>query len=763
MEVGLDNRLSDASPDPESGDTIARFSPASPSGIGKLPNRGQEGRSWILEWYNRVRNFSQNHFGRTYTLSNDSSLFQDINKFDIVQEAWCNLENESESNTYQDGYKIKGKFKFLAPFWDESQNKLRAYAILPSSIQWGTDGLGVPAQFDQWNENQDNQWVPIEVKKWDRPQDKFGGGDALIKPLNEAKGVLFKFPNIAIRQFDVDPQASGQKAVQYLVGKFLGQTTFDIKNDPQTIAAPIQAISGNQIGLPIRVDRRYGFQWPDAWTGGNGTKFEVINRNDLAPWNFEPRGNKKSFQLMDEEGQSVVASRIVDRPNVTFGEATKVGLPIISFDEFASQTPEIVNNLPIQGGADRGVYGVTKHGVTNLSITKNLNWWQTRYSVKSHFPQLIKARPVKEITEEDFRFVIKRLETDIPLPPAGFPFEPPSIFDPGTNDAKEQILAADIKETLQIPVTITAVIPQVINFIDDFHYEGKDKRGVIWPAQRRASFQTAPQSVYNKVPDKFALCTDGFLVEGMQAVYYYEDLDDGTFTHYFTGGISLSVSRIVEITSNPVALGDDGFFRSDIRTLEETIFWTDPENGQEKSRILDPFIIKNVPYADQDNVEGNDSLVIGKQILLGGTGTENSNVVRPGSDIANNERAKNRVWLVTNTGSTAGTLSLATVKTVPNAVTGRSGSIETVTGDAGAIWSDGGTTGVGANSRSVTVDFLGIEFGHIQVGDVGLFSRETEQLTDAERAAGQTAGLRFLVFIVKPLFMPTDAFGQSII
>ena len=134
------------------------------------------------------------------------------------------------------------------------------------------------------------------------------------------------------------------------------------------------------INIPIKVQKRYGY---GIWSAGTGIG-QVIVDDDLAPWNYLPIGQKNSVQLMDSDAKSRITGYAYDRDFVAFAECSKIGLPEISFNNFSDDSGKI------------------SHGVTNLNLTKNLSWWQTKYSLKTHYPQLVKAKPTPDPIEEDF-------------------------------------------------------------------------------------------------------------------------------------------------------------------------------------------------------------------------------------------------------------------------------------------------------------------------------------------------------------------------
>ena len=57
-------------------------------------------------------------------------------------------------------------------------------------------------------------------------------------------------------------------------------------------------------------------------------------------------------------------------------------------------------------------------------------------------------------------------------------------------------------------------------------------------------------------------------------------------------------------------------------------------------------------------------------------------------------------------------------------------------------------------------DFVGLEFPQVAVGDPCIVVQEREDTS--ELADGEPRVIRNICFIVKPLFMATDAFGTSV-
>lgn len=707
LEKDLDNRIGNFTIDPATGETVEQRS-VTGSGIGLIINRRQDERSWILEWYNRVRQHATNNFGRTYILSPSSVLYDDIDNFDVVNAGWSNLENQTDDGSFIDGYKISDQFRFLAPFWDQDANKLRAFAVLPQNTKYGIDGESTPARFTEWNEDEDNAFVPIEAFKFNSRRQKFK--EEFLSTIEEAeKGVVIRFPTII---WDPDAQDDENLQTVLRLGSIFqihdSDTTLDVPN-PYRIIQPLQEI--RNIGLPVKVKRRYGFEFPTVWGSGTGIAREVLVRDDLVPWNFEPRGNKNSFQLMEDQALSAMDGRIVNRAEVTFGEVNKVGLPIISFDGFADQ------QLQANG------FGIVNHGITNLSLTQDLNWWQTKYSLKSHFPQQIKAQPIRQGIDEDFNFAIKRLEEDILRRNIPDPFSVPEILLP-TDDGRGSIKSdTGIEHTIKKNVKIVQIFDRGSANNPEFYLGLDERTGIKWPRALAAGFGG------DNLKQAFGI--DGFFQIGMPAIYNLEKRPDGSVIHFFTGGVPLEATKVVSALSEvKEVLGTKVI---DVLTLPFSI--ENPDTGETDS--FSGFSLLNVPLTDQDNVP---SITTGEKLMLSGDGNLKG-IIQPGADLGPGSTNFERVFVV-NTRSATGGATLCTVTTAPSAQTGRGGVVQIVDAQGnGTVYTDGGTTTAG---KTTTVQFIGAEPGQVRVGDAGMLQISNESNGD----------LRIFVLI------PKSTFGQ---
>ena len=745
---------------PRTGEVFNNLSGSSASGVGLIPNRGTTEDSWVIEWYNRVRNFAQNNYTRTYFLDTNSPLYAELDRFDIMSEAWCGLENENSGGDFNTGYKIDGTYRWLAAFWNEDSNKLKAWAFVPGRPLWGIDGKGVASQFSEWNERgEEGVYVPIETKQWNRSTNRLEQDIALL-PEKLDRGLIVRFPNIMWSGFIVDQDVSSLNIPNYLAGNFSAETTFDVTVDPLKKGVHFPSFDKG-INIPVAVFERYGYQKPVQFSAQGGavgafTRAEVQQKDELVPWSFEPRGTKNTVDLLQEEGQGRALGRVVNRADVDFLEVTTVGLPGISFDNYADPA------------------GCAQHGVTNLSVNKGAtSYWQTRYSAKTHFPQPVKAKPIQEETLEDFRFALHRVNERFNRPPAPPRFIPPPIFDPTTDDGKE-FLQFPLKERLEILVTITQIITVDLGLgVQDIAYAGEDPQGILWPAARRASLAGSLNPASKLAQNKNAFATDGFFQKGMTATYHYEELDNGEFVHFFTGGIAISNARVVTAIESPSLV--EATFRMDVQVPEDSFIRTLPNSDppETETLVLEQILIKGVRFTDNSNVD--TTIKAGDLLLTSGLGNENGNMLKPifnedtqqyeidvGLNAPSNQ--KDKIFLLTGARGGAG-IQFASVDTKPDLTTGRGGKIQTISSiGGGTLFEDGKITGVSEGNPGTQhfVDFIGVEFNQVSLGDPAIVIQETESPPEDPAVAAETpTKIHLLTYINKPLFSSTDAVGTA--
>ncbi len=711
-EKGIDNRIETSTIIEDTGLTQRQGLLTAPDGRpGLIQNRSISERAWVMEWYNKVRSVAQNYYSRAFKLSISNVLYDHLSQFDVIPAAWCNLENmTASSGLFPDDYKIQAKYNPLAPMWDAENNKLKAFAVFPDTTKWGEDGKATPVQFESWNEIQNTQVVPIEVHQWDKSSHKFS--EDFINQIDDyEKGILIVLPNMCWQSYyTIDPQLAANTTLAAVAKKAAGDTNTDF-DDPTRLQIPYSSLT--DVAIPVRVRRRYGYQYPRVWASGTGSNLAVEVNDDLAPWNFEPRNDSDSVELMDNDARNKLNASIVDRDNVTFAEVSKLGLPIISFDGFANQNHDV-----------RG-YGIINHGVTSLSISKGLDWWQTKYNLKSHFPQFLKVKPIDEGAEEDFHFALHRFEEKfIDLIPKDVGFSAPDIFD--TRSHKMGDIFTPL-EKWDVQVTIYAVYDRGGNE----YYLGVDADGNYWPKALTASlfsdnrFSTAARK---------AFCSDGYLQVGMTAVYHWQDLPDDNFKHWFTGGVPLSAGRVVQLTTTPQLV--KGIWTASVKTMTTTV--SRPGGG---TQVVTPFYFYNVPFMYQQAVD--TSLAVDDKLMVASHGNKNNLV--PSRDYGPNSTTSNYGDCYLANNSVPSDLWIAQVNTTPNTQTGRGGVIQTIESTGGVIYTDAGTVG----NNVYNVYFVGCEYDQIEVGDFCVVKRQRE-----------TGGAyRLYCLIQKPQFQGGSAYS----
>jgi hypothetical protein len=392
MEKGLDNRIARVTTN-KGGLPTRGFSPVGASGVNLIPNRTANiETAWVVDWYNRVRNYASNNFGRTFVLTGGG----DLNQFEAVPEAWIGIENyPAGGGAFEDGYQIDDRFKFAAPFWNSTTNKLKAFAVIPGRVKWGTDGKGTPAQYIEYVEDNNNTYIPIEVLQWTSSPGSFS--EDSIAAFEQDTGLMIRLPNICWLEYeeeDTDAKLQDSPVLNALLTRFRSSTALDLDN-PKVLGTPLDEVA--QVGIPIKVHKRFGVDFPETWNAGTPGDDGVLNveiRDELAPWKFQPRGQQNSVDRMNQEGNIIAGALAVNRNFVTFGDIERVGLPEISFDNFA-------------------IGGEVTHGVTNMNVSISAGGYKTRYGLKSHFGQPVKKKPIEEKIEEDLAFALKRVEARI--------------------------------------------------------------------------------------------------------------------------------------------------------------------------------------------------------------------------------------------------------------------------------------------------------------------------------------------------------------
>jgi hypothetical protein len=697
-EKDLENRISNSGFIASSGVTAGQVSAA--GNLAELTSRYNAEKSWVVNWYNKVKSFADSHYGKTYILSSSSDLYSSIDDFDVVNEAWSNIENQA-SGVFEEGYKIDATYNMLSPFYNPTTNKLRAYCVLPARTKWGVTGEGVPARFESWNEDADNQFVPVQVNMWRSKKTRFSS--AAFEWDQSEKGISVTFP-----QFCFDPSgsrnteltASSSGLAQANVGFASGTWTQDFV-DPLLNPIPFESLnpaSGMSVALPIRSRRRYGYSYPSPWTSGTGSDLDIKIEDGFAPFKYEPRGAQTSVDRLTEDVNAYLASQKIDTQDATHAEVTKIGLPGISFDNFANQS------------VDSNGYGSINHGITAVNVSKGLSEdWRTKYSVKAHFPQLVKAKPIQTDLEEDLSFAIKNIETR--LDDFEVDLQLPSVFRTFDDTRISNIDVGGQEEKRSIPVTVTRVYSRNSG---DPYYLAVDSRGRSYPRNLDLNAGTTESQQ--------ARAQDGLLDVGLEAVYHYERLDDGTFQHWFTGGVDLTDAKVMEVVSDPeiITVGGTDYTVVDLRTLPLS-------TGA-------AITITNVPLLDESNT---GAVEVGKKVPVSSPKGENN--IRT-TDFTPDSSGQTQLY-VSNTGGGNTTL-MGSVVTAPSDL-GTGGAISVYVASNGT---ETKTDGSVVSGKPITVTFINIDPRAIEVGD---------PIIAAEFKNSTGSGTTFICQVIKATFSNT--------
>lgn len=526
------------------------------SGIRIISNRRDEEQNWVLAFYGRLRDHASRHYGRSYVC--EGLLFnQASGLFRLVDAAWANVENQVQgyplsssgvvvfgggSGVYVEDYKINKTLGPISPFVTEDF-RVRAYCRLPAQTLYGPQGDSNPASFGNWTEDappfnptgSGDHFIPVQLTLV---------GNRVIDPHNDELYSFEDYPEGTIWcQLPINAGPSGGLVVDPIIHqlatlvstntKLGGSGLADIIN-PAVILNVYDSLSG--VAIPVEARTRYGQTYPSKWFLGDlhYERDEDVQLDDqFVPWAFSPQGNQTSLQIMTDHAIRRVEGKIVPRSSSRYADFQQVGLPLLSFDAFAEQ-----------GIGPSGLYGEISHGVSELNISFGLEGFATRYKIQSYFPKFGREAPLGERVRAQLNGIINPIDfTDLsllnPLPPGPAdsllpddPFLPPLFFD---------------SEKRAVRVTITDVnnvftLSSTPGTETDERYRGRD------------------QHLYFKPPFGFtssnldfsvgAICIDGFLNIGDQALYHTDEFElpgGHTALRYFTQGRPFGNGTIVQV------------------------------------------------------------------------------------------------------------------------------------------------------------------------------------------------------------------------
>lgn len=518
-----------------------------------IDSRRDEGTNWVLDFYNRVEDHASRHFGRSYVASG-LLVSSASGKFNLVDSAWANVENQIEgqslsingsSGLFIPNYEINRTLGPVSPF-KTVDDKVRAYCKLPSGTQYGPEGLDSPASFGAWTEDSPSfnpngdgsHYIPIQLSEVGQEAiDPRGGLDVMFESYEEGT-ILCQLPTIASSGLSQDFVLGN---LVTLIENALASKSSGLLDviDLSLLVNPYEALSG--VAIPVQAPIRYGMSFPNEWVSGElqyGCDSERVDVDDsFAPWNFPPQGTRNSLDLLQDRAFRKIQGTVIDAKTSQFANVDIVGLPQVSFDGFANQTPN-----------SDGLYGTRSHGVTNLNFSFGGEGFSTTYRIASYFSDFGREAPLGRRNRSILNGIINPINyTEFRLgdnltPPRNQarpnPLPGPSNPTSANRVSRTKVTITDVNNALTVTATPDPFTQE--------RYRGRSARGVINP----------PINQFTTVLDflQGAVCVDGFLNIGDEAIYVVEDIlttRNGSPTReterYFQGGRPFGNGTIVNI------------------------------------------------------------------------------------------------------------------------------------------------------------------------------------------------------------------------
>lgn len=514
-----------------------------------ISNRRDEEQNWVLDFYNRVHNHAQRHFGRSYVVENiifneTSGLFQPVDA------AWCNIENQIEGQAtgvsgspgpFVDGYTINSTYGPISPFVTDDF-RVAAHVVLPANTVYGPQGDQAPASFANWTEDappfnptgDGKHYVPCTIsivgKRTKNPR-----SDELYSFEDYPDGTLWVQLPIIAGTMAQDATLANLATLIELSKKIDSKGLFEIV-DPTQLIQPYDTLTG--VAVPVEARIRYGQSFPNPWVTGDEhyqRGQEVIIDDAFVPWNFFPIGNDTSLEIMNDRAVRKMVGRVVDHVFSRYADINQVGLPTVSYNSFADQS---INAS--------GLYGERSHGVTDLNVTLASDGYMTRYKIASYFGSFGREAPLGEKLRAELDGILHPIDfTDFNLVNA-IPAAPGEVV-PGGNAFYPSYNFGSKKAAVRVTIS-------EINDVFTIAYAGNPSSG---PTQERYRGITLTGG-YEKPPTytghddfvKGAVCVDGFLNIDDEALYHVDEFEQGggnTVYRYFTGGRPFGNSSIVTV------------------------------------------------------------------------------------------------------------------------------------------------------------------------------------------------------------------------
>ncbi len=527
---------------------VSDFFNNSVSGIRVINSRYGDEHIWTLEWFSRVANHANNHFGKTYKL--EGFAFDETDGFfQPVEAAWCNLENQKDGPLFVENYSINPLYLAVSPFVTQDF-KVRAHAVMPSSTIYGADGLNAPAAFTDWNEDAHpsgdqtyEHYVPVTVKRV---------GQKVINPRDEQNAFEDYPEGTIIAQFPI-LVASGRNPNVILadlvtlheLGVLAASSGVEDIIDPTQLVEPYQSISG--IAIPVQTRKRYGQTYPAPWASGSasGVRHEMVVEDRFAPWNYFASNNNSSVDIMSQRVSGFIQARLIGVDESRFAELNKIDWPFVGFDEYSSQS------------FISGVYGRRDHGVSDISVSYTQGVPRTTYGVKSFFTDFVKDAPLGEKNFADLNNIIHPVDfqelNNNPIRPD------PDFRSIGDGSPRPLGIPSQSIRKQTYAVTIT----QVLN------------RGSTTEPERYFSITKdsvpKPGGAVDPLDSNDLICRDGFLNVGDPALYIVEYKSNGQRRRYYTNGTDLTeggaLAQVTSVGASTVDISYRGFSLTSVPTI----------------------------------------------------------------------------------------------------------------------------------------------------------------------------------------------------
>jgi len=372
-----------------------------------INNRRDIDNNWVIEFFNRLNQHAQRHYGRSYVSTH--ALTWDDRVFRLANESWCNVENQRQdpSSPFVDDYEIDRRYGPISPFFNTTNGKVKAHCVLPSGSVYGPQGEDSPASFISWTEDAfpfnpsgtGEHYIPVSLEVvGSRVQDPRRDTSFSFEDYPE-QTLWCQLPTIAASGI-VQDDILGNLATLTEFALQLGQSGLIDLIDPREVVVPYTYLSG--VAVPVISSERYGRTYPTEWSSGVADPLrggECIIDDSLSPWSEFPEGTDTSIDKLNRRAFDSINARRSIQQDAQFIEVTQVGLPRISFDGFAEQS---VNTS--------GLYGERDHGVNEVNINYGAGGLTTTYKAQSFFSIPRQPGPLEDRTRARLEGIIQPID-----------------------------------------------------------------------------------------------------------------------------------------------------------------------------------------------------------------------------------------------------------------------------------------------------------------------------------------------------------------